>query len=549
MIQGGGGAPTTAALAGAVPLEPRREATTIGAGAQNLSESTPDVPSGFGPGVYRGEQVAPTISTGGGATTAALAGAVPLESQNVPKIVQDSQAKADVDPEASANPEALLEKDAVENELTSKVAPAPVTSGQDVSGRVAEIATGAAVGATAAVAAAAALATKAKDSVQSGQAQESAKSTAASAQNTASEYAGQAQTAASQASNTAADYATKAQETAAPYLTSARETAARAVGATTATAAATAASAKSALPESVQKSIPGIAGTAEGTGSEPAAPNVPVTVKDSLIAAHEPAEAAVNPTQVSNKAAVERELHNTVLPDQGIDEPAGSGVPPAVTSSIAAAHVSPEAAASQAAVAEKAQVEEELLAHVKPVTSSGTPAPALAAATSATAPEPTGLTAPATSTTTSEPTGLNAPATAATTTTAALRPAISREVSPMTRPDDQTEPIVTTGVTSGTTSTTTGAAPSATSPNSPVAPGVTGASATKTAGVRAPAVAAAQEAARNPPQVAPGSPASFRTDDSATSKSSKRRSFFGRIKDKVTSKKGEKGERGESSQQ
>ncbi|KAH7148943.1 hypothetical protein EDB81DRAFT_650436 [Dactylonectria macrodidyma] len=68
--------------------------------------------------------VAPT------STTAALAGEVPLETKapEVPEIVKESQEKANVTPEASAEPEEVKEKAEVEAELKEKVPAAAVTS-------------------------------------------------------------------------------------------------------------------------------------------------------------------------------------------------------------------------------------------------------------------------------------------------------------------------------------------------------------------------------------------------------------------------------------
>lgn len=60
-------------------------------------------------------------------TTAALAAAVPLEPK-VPEIVKQSQEEAKFDPEASANAEEVKEKAAVEEELLKKVAEVPATS-------------------------------------------------------------------------------------------------------------------------------------------------------------------------------------------------------------------------------------------------------------------------------------------------------------------------------------------------------------------------------------------------------------------------------------
>ncbi len=92
-------------------------------------------------------------SAGPNSTTAALAGQVPLEPRGVPEVVSESQHEASVDPEASANPEAVQEKSDVEKELESKVPEEPATS-EGTGGEAAGIAVGgAAVGGAAAAAA------------------------------------------------------------------------------------------------------------------------------------------------------------------------------------------------------------------------------------------------------------------------------------------------------------------------------------------------------------------------------------------------------------
>lgn len=69
-----------------------------------------------------------TINTVGPAsTTAALAGAVPLEAK-VPEVVKDSQVAAKADPEASGQALEVDEKAQVESELKAKVPEAPSTS-------------------------------------------------------------------------------------------------------------------------------------------------------------------------------------------------------------------------------------------------------------------------------------------------------------------------------------------------------------------------------------------------------------------------------------
>jgi len=71
----------------------------------------------------------PTIqSAGPQATTSQLAANVPLESSKVPEVVKKSQEEAGVGPEASAIPEEVTEKSAVEKELLNEVPVAPSTS-------------------------------------------------------------------------------------------------------------------------------------------------------------------------------------------------------------------------------------------------------------------------------------------------------------------------------------------------------------------------------------------------------------------------------------
>ena len=88
-------------------------------------------------------------------TTAALAGQVPKEPRGVPEVVTQSEKEAGVSPEAAANPEAVVEKREVENELKAKVPEEPATSTSGAGGIVGGIAGGlAAAGAAAAGAAA-----------------------------------------------------------------------------------------------------------------------------------------------------------------------------------------------------------------------------------------------------------------------------------------------------------------------------------------------------------------------------------------------------------
>ena len=86
--------------------------------------------SGLPMGNQASQGVGPTVqSAGAGTSTAALAGLVPKEPRGVPEIVQESQQAAEVGPEASANPEAVAEKSAMEKELEGKLPKDAATSG------------------------------------------------------------------------------------------------------------------------------------------------------------------------------------------------------------------------------------------------------------------------------------------------------------------------------------------------------------------------------------------------------------------------------------
>ncbi|EMC92128.1 carbohydrate-binding module family 48 protein [Baudoinia panamericana UAMH 10762] len=88
-----------------------------------------------------------------GSTTQQLAGLQPLEPRggaaaSPPPVVEESQHMAHVDPEASANPTALQEKSAMEQELESKVPEAPATSESTTGGVSAALLSGGALGNT-----------------------------------------------------------------------------------------------------------------------------------------------------------------------------------------------------------------------------------------------------------------------------------------------------------------------------------------------------------------------------------------------------------------
>ncbi|KAI9805772.1 MAG: hypothetical protein M1833_005265 [Piccolia ochrophora] len=176
------------------------------------------------------------------------------------------------------------------------------------------------------------------------------------------------------------------------------------------------------------------------------------------------------------------------------------GVPSIAKESLAEAHQSPEAAGNKEAVDEKAEVERELLKDIKPAQESGEPAPTITSTQIETAPAPTkpegsGLAASAAS-------PAATPATKDLEASPQATGLDSRDVSPMTRdPTTEHQPIVTTGVGESTTETK-------------------------------------QTPQKGKEHAAPVSPAqesieSTPTPPGGTSKKDKRRSFFGKLKEKL----------------
>jgi hypothetical protein len=219
------------------------------------------------------EAVANTINTvTPQSTTAALAAAVPLEPKalvepTVPEIVKESQVKAAVDPEASAEPEEVKEKAIVEDELLKKVPEVPATS-EGTSGlgtTKTEGQTTIAALATTAVGTAVAAAIVAKETLV-------AKATPAI----------------TQASTVATDVAAKLPE-----------------------------SVKDALPVSVKDAI--LPPAKEETRQE-ISPEVPAEVKSSIVESGKSPEAAVNTAAVEEKKEVEAELLEEVKPVPPVDE-------------------------------------------------------------------------------------------------------------------------------------------------------------------------------------------------------------------------------------
>ncbi|KAK7398453.1 Cruciform DNA binding protein [Neonectria punicea] len=280
------------------------------------------------------------------ATTALLAGEVPLETKApvVPEIVKESQEKANVSPEASAETEEVKEKAQVEEELKETVPVAAVTSegtakkegDSDLDlAAIAATAGGAVIAAGGAVAAAA---LAAKETVQ---------------------------------------------EQSAPYIEQAT---------TQATAAARN------LPDPVKEQLPVSLQEALVTETTPldVSVEVPPEVKESIVESNTSPEAAGNTEAVEDKKAVETELLKEVKPVpaaaesetvqvvakdvapvdvapvvpaviESKPEDVSAAVPAEVKESLIEADKSPEAAANTEAVEDKKAVETELLKEVKPV--------------------------------------------------------------------------------------------------------------------------------------------------------------------------------------
>ncbi|KAF1962428.1 hypothetical protein CC80DRAFT_400399 [Byssothecium circinans] len=288
--------------------------------------------------------------------------------------------------------------------------------------------------------------------------------------------------------------------------------------------------------------------TAQLAGAVPKEPKqVPAAVTDSQKQAGFTPEASANPEAVGEKKEVEQELKAKVPEEPpaaestiagkaaavaaGATASAGafaaatyaakdkaaeavglngqtvsSEVPEVVAESQKEAHVGPEAAANPEAVHEKKEVESELLKEVTKTNEAGEPAPTVTAATSETAP---GLSEAALADSkplksSSESDALNAPASKPAVPETSRPANDSRDVSPMSKPTTHVDqPTVTTGTETTTVGTKTG--PAETAPETPKK--------------------------ETTPESSKATPESVAAD-----KKKKRRSIFGKIKEKFSSK-------------
>ncbi|KAJ4331095.1 Cruciform DNA binding protein [Ascochyta clinopodiicola] len=365
------------------------------------------------------------------------------------------------------------------------------------------------------------------------------------------------------------------------------------------------------LEDELLRSVPRTNATSESAS----AIAIPAIVSESQREAHSSPEAAANPTAVHDKKDFESELLKTVSKTNESGEHApviasapsaaasGSkttelpvrGVPDIVAESQKEAHVLPEASANTEAVAEKKELESELLSQVKKTNESGEPAPTLSAATATTAPglSGTGSSAPALSGssyplstdyqpateeeikkalsgTSDEPStsatgGLNAPASAPAQTEATK--AVAEAVPTTSSTAKTVEPIASSSNTDATSAPTTDglnapasssaqteATKAAAEPAKPTKeelfkpttleqkqPAVTTGTETGTTSARSEGLAAPETPQKDrkdsdvSPKGTPGSQ-SLASNSATTDKKNKRRSFFGKLKDKFSSK-------------
>jgi hypothetical protein len=268
----------------------------------------------------------------GGATTSANtdAAGLPLEPATVPQVVEESQERAHVEPEAAANPEAVVEKADVEEELKQKVPEAPATAesgllGKSEAGLLGNSGSG-----------------------LLGNSGPGLLSNIDTDKGVAGAVAGGAVAVGAAAAGGAYALNQKVHES-------------------------TGTDAMSKLPKSVQDSINNM--NSKGTTAPETTSTAPSTAIPNAAISQDPS--------LPQQTAIGEGI---TVPSEVNAPKAASGVPEEVIHSQQEAHVSPEAAANPEAVLEKKAMEQELQSSVKPVEASGEPAPTVTAATSAIAP-------------------------------------------------------------------------------------------------------------------------------------------------------------------
>jgi hypothetical protein len=304
-------------------------------------------------------------------------------SELVPEVVHESQERAHVEPEASANPEAVYEKSDMEKELLAHVNKAPATSESGVLGSSEQGITGrAAAGLTAgaaaigATAAGAAYTTRDKASDLTGRDfNTTQKSTGLDSTSQVPEVVQESQERAHVEPEAAANVeAVHEKSDVEKELLSHVHKAP--------------ATSESGVLGSSEQGLSGraAAGIAAGTAALGAtAAGVAYTARDKTVESTGRDPVSFLPPSVASAITNMNQglpSTNTSLASPNVH----SSVPEAVVDSQHQAHVAPEASAEPAAVAEKSQVERELLDRVPRTYEAGKPAPTESAALSATAP-------------------------------------------------------------------------------------------------------------------------------------------------------------------
>ena len=322
------------------PVTPAREPTLQYGRPPATGTMIPEssLPMGEGTSDVNKENIGPTInSTGPSSTTAALAGQQPIEQRGVPEVVKESQQEAGQEPEASANAEAVEEKKEMEDQLRSEVSEVKPTSESGMLGSSSSEQDGGISGKAAAGVAAGGVA-------------------AAGGAYAVNELVKE---------KTGKDPA-------------------------------------SALPESTQESINKNAAESsvpEKAGVEEPAKETTTTTEEPAQETNTAAEPAKDTTTTTEESAKETTT-TSEAPKADVEDhtrETTTTVPQEVTDSQKEAGLDAEAAANPEAVKEKSQMEDELLSKVQSVEAGGEPAPTASAATTETAPQATTTTTTTTS--------------------------------------------------------------------------------------------------------------------------------------------------------
>ena len=287
----------TGAIAGGAIAATAAAGAVAAAGAYALRQKTTEI-TGKDPIASLPKSVQDTLpeSVAGGATTSAHtdAAGLPLEPATVPHVVEESHEKVHAEPEAAANPEAVVEKADVEDELKQKVPEAPATAESGLLGKsesnggvVGAVAGGAVAAGAAAAAGAYALNQKVTETTGTDAMARLPKSVQDSIDAMNSKGTTAPETTSTAASTVIPDAAISHDRT---------------------------------LPQQTAVGEP-VAIPAELDAPKPAS-GVPEEVVRSQQEAHVSPEAAANPEAVHEKEAMEKELQSAVEPVEASGEPA-----------------------------------------------------------------------------------------------------------------------------------------------------------------------------------------------------------------------------------